>query len=177
MTDTRQVRAMDLRALRQDDTRWRIIVLNGPNVGQALRRIDGFDEQLAAWADGLGVQVEQRTSNHEGRLLEAIHATSDETHGYLVNPGGLRMVGESLRHALRDAKRPHVLVHLDSDALRGLPSIFAPSVTSIVSGLGAYSYLGALVALVRGLDDATFLAPGSTDPISRPHGAPRSLYG
>jgi 3-dehydroquinate dehydratase-2 len=170
-------RQMNLRALRAGDARWRIIVLNGPNVGQALRRIAGFDEQLAAWADGLGVQVEQCTSNHEGRLLETIHATSAETHGYLVNPGGLRMVGESLRHALRDAKRPHVLVHLDSDALRDLPSIFAPSVTSIVSGLGGFSYLGALVALVRGLDDVTFLAPGSNDPISRPHGAPRSLYG
>lgn len=177
MTRPGPVRAMDLRALRRGDQPWRIIVLNGPNVGQALRRIDGFNEQLAAWADGLGVLVEQRTSNHEGRLLEAIHATSDETHGYLVNPGGLRMIGESLRHALRDAKRPHVLVHLDSSELRDMTSIFAPSVTSIVSGLGPYSYLGALVALVRGLDDETFLAPGSTNPISRPHGAPRSLYG
>jgi 3-dehydroquinate dehydratase-2 len=177
MTTSGSVRALDLRALRGGDTRWRIIALNGPNVGQALRRLDGFDDRLAAWADGLGVQVEQHTSNHEGRLLETIHATSGETHGYLVNPGGLRMIGESLRHALRDAKRPHVLVHLDSDALRDLPSIFTPSVTSIVSGLGAYSYLGALVALTRGLDDETFLGPDSTDPISRPHGAPRSLYG
>ncbi len=49
--------------------------------------------------------------------------------------------------------------------------------TSIVSGFGAHSYLGALVALGRGLDDETFLAPSSSHPISRPHGAPRSLYG
>jgi 3-dehydroquinate dehydratase-2 len=169
--------AMQLRALREGDAPWRIVVLNGPNVGRMLAAVDGFDAQLAAWGASLGVQVEQFTSNHEGRLLEHIHATSAATHGYLVNPGGLTVIGESLRHALRDAKRPHVEVHLDNRELSGQTSIFAPSVTGIVSGLEQYSYLGALVALVLALDDPSFLQPDSTDPISRPHGAPRSLYG
>lgn len=168
---------MDLRALRSGESAWRIIVLNGPNVGRMLAASVGFDALLDAWGASLGVRVEQFTSNHEGRLLEHIHATSADTHGYLVNPGGLTVIGESLRHALRDAKRPHVEVHLDNRELSGQTSIFAPSVTGIVSGLDRFSYLGALVALVLGLDDAAFLAPDSTDPISRPHGAPRSLYG
>lgn len=177
MTGTREEGAMHLRELRRGETAWRIIVLNGPNVGRALAGVDRFDARLEAWGESLDVRVEQFSSNHEGRLLEHIHATSADTHGYLVNPGGLTVIGESLRHALRDAKRPHVEVHLENRDLSRQTSIFAPSVTSIVSGLDEFSYLGALVALVLGLDDPSFLAPDSTDPISRPHGAPRSLYG
>jgi 3-dehydroquinate dehydratase-2 len=123
----------------------------------------------------LRVRVTHFGSNHEGRLLEHIHATFETTNGYLVNPGGLTSIGESLRHALRDAKRPHVEVHFHNDPLRH-NSLFSPSATAIVGGLGAHSYLAALVALVLSLDDEDFLHPDGTSEISRPHGAPRSLY-
>lgn len=166
---------MNLTSLRRRDTRWTIVVLSGPNVATSIRAVGDFDAQLAGWADGLGVQLDHFASNHEGRLLEHIHATSATTNGYLVNPGGLTTIGESLRHALRDAKRPHVEVHFDNARLCQ-KSIFSPSVTAISSGLGVHSYLAALVALVLGLDDEDFLHPDGTSEIGRPHGAPRSLY-
>jgi 3-dehydroquinate dehydratase len=164
-----------LRALRSGDTRWSIAVLNGPNVGAALRAVPDFETQLAQWAEALGITVAHHHSNHEGELLELVHATSESTHGYLVNPGGLTSVGESLRHCLKDAKRPAVEVHWDNAELRQ-DSIFAPSVTSIFSGLGHFSVLGALVSLVGALDDPDFLDPDGTSEFNRAHGAPRSLY-
>lgn len=166
---------MTLRDLRHADTDWQIWVLNGPNVNAAIKAVDGFDDLLQGWAADLGVTVQHFRSNHEGRLLEHIHATTATTNGYLVNPGGLTTIGESLRHALRDAKRPHVEVHMANTPLVE-HSIFSPSVTSIVGGLGEFSYLGALVSLVLGLDDPDFLHPDATSEISRPHGAPRSLF-
>jgi 3-dehydroquinate dehydratase-2 len=166
---------VNLTNLRQRDTQWQIIVLSGPNVVASVRAVGNFEEQLTGWATDLGVQVTHFGSNHEGRLLEHIHATSATTNGYLVNPGGLTMIGESLRHALRDAKRPHVEVHFENARLCQ-NSIFSASVTTISSGLGAHSYLAALVALVLSLDDEDFLHPDGTSEISRPHGAPRSLY-
>lgn len=166
---------MTLSDLRHSDQQWQIRVLSGPNVSAAIAAVGNFEDLLAQWADDIGVRIDHFASNHEGRILDHIHATSATTNGYLVNPGGLTTVGESLRHALRDAKRPHVEVHLDNAPLT-TNSIFAPSVTAIVGGLGPFSYLGSLVALVLGLDDPDFLHPEATSEISRPHGAPRSLY-
>jgi 3-dehydroquinate dehydratase len=166
---------VNLTHLRRRETPWQIIVLSGPNVSAAVSAVGNFEELLAGWAADLGIHVTHFASNHEGRILEHIHATFDTTNGYLVNPGGLTRIGESLRHALRDAKRPHVEVHFDNAPLCR-SSIFSPSVTAIVGGLGASSYLAALVALVLGLDDEDFLHPDGTSEISRPHGAPRSLY-
>jgi 3-dehydroquinate dehydratase len=164
-----------LGGLRKADTRWNIAVLSGPNTVPALRTVPDFDDQLHAWATALNLDVRHIQSNHEGQLLEFIHGSSAETHGYVVNPCGLTPFGESLRHSLRDAKRPSVEVHWDNADLAG-ESIFAPSVTSIFSGLGHFSVLGALTSLVLALDDPDFLHPGGTSEFNRAHGAPRSLY-
>ncbi|WKG03999.1 type II 3-dehydroquinate dehydratase [Mycolicibacterium sp. HK-90] len=161
--------------LRRSDTQWRIAVLSGPNTVPALRSVPDFTDQLESWGQALDVQVRHIQSNHEGQLLELVHSSCADTDGYLVNPGGLTAVGESLRHCLKDAKRPCVEVHWDNAEL-GEQSIFAPSVTAIFSGLGHFSVLGALTSLVLALDDADFLHPRGTSEFNRAHGTPRSLY-
>jgi 3-dehydroquinate dehydratase len=167
---------MKLRELRRGSEKWEICVLSGPGVSRELRAINLFDELIASWGCELGVHVSHFSSNHEGRLLEFIHATSERTNGYLVNPGGLASVGESLRHALRETERPVVAVHLHNASLNER-SVFAPSVTGIFSGFQHFGYLGALLSLVLSLDDASFLGPSGIGVTNRSHGVPRSLYG
>lgn len=166
---------MDLKNLRTRDTKWRIAILSGPNLGQQIQRVGSLEEMLQDWAAQLGIEIEHFRSNHEGKLLEFVHASRERVDGYLVNPGGLVRVGESLRHTLKDAKKPCVEIHMNNAEL-GQKSIFSPSVLSIFSGLGPSSYLGALAALTLALDDETFLHPEGTSPYNRSHGAPRSLY-
>lgn len=166
---------MSLRNLRKASVEWKIVVLDGPNVSALSRSIDGFAGLLKIWGQDLGVNVEHFQSNHEGRLLEYIHRSAPTTNGYIVNPGGLARVGESFRHALKDAKRPTVEVHFSNESL-SVKTIFSPSVTCIFSGLRQFSYQGALVALVLALDDPDFLHPEGTGEFNRAHGAPRSLY-
>lgn len=166
---------MRLADLRTRDTKWHIIVLGGPGVKAGLGDMAEFEKTLQASAAQLGVTVEHFQSNHEGKLLEFVHSSRDRANAYLVNPGGLVRVGESLRHTLKDAKKPSVEIHLDNREL-GNQSIFSPSVLSIFSGLGPSSYLGAMAALVLALDDIDFLNPEGTSPLNRSHGAPRSLY-
>ena len=166
---------MNLQNLRKGATKWKIAVLSGPNVSPNIKAIGRFDELLAEWGEALGVHVEHFQSNHEGKLLEYIHSSAGATNGYIVNPGGLTRVGESLRHALKDSKRPVVEVHFGNLELDSR-SIFAPSVMCIFSGLGRSSYLGALTALVLALDDLDFLHPEGSGPTNRSHGTPRSLY-
>ena len=166
---------MRLSDLRTGDARWHIVVLGGPGVRAELGDIKEFEKSLKESASQLGVEVEHFQSNHEGKLLEFVHSSRDRASAYLVNPGGLVRVGESLRHTLKDAQKPSVEIHLQNKDL-GQRSIFAPSVLSIFSGLGPSSYLGAMTALVLALDDIDFLNPEGTGPLNRSHGAPRSLY-
>ncbi len=166
---------MKLSSIRNGTRNWKVVVLSGPNLSSRLDGIGNFEELLNTWASDLGIQIEHFRSNHEGKLLEFIHASRETANAYLVNPGGLVRVGESFRHALKDAKKPCVEVHLDNVELQK-KSIFSASVLTIFSGLGKSSYLGALVALVLALDDKDFLHPEGTGPLNRSHGAPRSLY-
>lgn len=164
-----------LKELRRNDSKWKIALVSGPNLGIALRSVPDFEGMVAGWAADLGVEVEHFHSNHEGELLEFVHASSARVNGYLVNPGGLTKTGESLRHCLKDAKVPAVEVHWDNKELLG-DSIMAPTATSIFSGLGHLAVLGALTSLVLALDDMDFLHPDGVSEFNRGHGAPRSLY-
>lgn len=167
---------MDLTRFRTSDRQWRITVLSGPNTSRQLRPFDEFERDLKGWGDSIGIAVQIFQSNHEGALLEYVHAHADGVDGFLVNPGGLIRVGESLRHVLKDSKTPTVELHLTQEELRG-ESVFAPSVTGIFAGPGRHAVLGALVALTLALDDLDFLNPDGTSEINRSHGNPRSLYG
>lgn len=166
---------MNLETLRTTDRRWQIAVLSGPNTKRQTESAEAFERELQTWGDDLGIAVRHFQSNHEGKLLEYVHANAAEVNGFLVNPGGLIRTGESLRHVLKDAKKPAVELHLSQEELRG-QSIFAPSVTGIFAGPGRHAVLGALVALTLALDDFDFLNPDGTSEINRSHGNPRSLY-
>ncbi|RLA53156.1 MAG: dehydroquinase [Gammaproteobacteria bacterium] len=166
---------MKLSDLRNNDTSWRIVVLNGPNTKAAIDSIGNFNELLHGWADELGVEIDHFQSNHEGKILEYIHANVPTANGFLVNPGGLTSVGESLRHALKDSFRPTSVVHFHNAEL-GEPSIFSPSVTCISSGLDYFSYLSGLISLVLALDDMDFLNPEGNSATNRSHGTPKSLF-
>ena len=166
---------MDLKKLRTTEQRWEITVLSGPNTTRQVRPVDEFERELQAWGDSLGIAVRHFQSNHEGKLLEYIHANSKDVNGFLLNPGGLVRVAESLRHVLKDSKKPTIELHLSQREIRG-ESIFAPSVTGIFAGPGRHAVLGALVSLSLALDDLDFLNPEGTSEINRSHGQPRSIY-
>src|SRR2546423_3942826 len=89
-----------LRVIRTGDRRWRIGLLNGPNMPnlgrreqarfgsvRSLRELEGRVGQLA---EALGVELSQTfASNHEGEILDWIHSQTDSLDGLLVNPAGL----------------------------------------------------------------------------------------
>lgn len=163
----------------QDARRWRIAVIDGPNMPNLgarspeiygpIRSLTELQELVRATADELGVDVEQFASNYEGEILEFIHRTASEVHGYLINPAGLTTYGEATRHALDDAGRPVMEVHF-SNTSRHFAAVTQPSqvresrftytATGLVMGLRQYSYPAALLGLTLALDDTAFLAGG-----------------
>lgn len=159
--------------------RWKIGVINGPNMpnlGHRDKRIYGSIASLADleslvsdFADAIGVHVEQFASNHEGEILDFIHRTAEETNAYLVNPAGLTTYGEATRHALADSRRPYVEVHFANTVRhfdgvvgggRRLESQFTYTAAGMVMGLRQHGYLGALLGLTLALDDPAFLGSG-----------------
>ncbi|MTD14826.1 type II 3-dehydroquinate dehydratase [Nakamurella sp. YIM 132087] len=160
--------------------RWRIGVIDGPNMpnlGNRSQKIYGPIRSLAdlqdlvrRTADDLGVTVTPFASNHEGEILDFIHATAKDVDGWIINPAGLTTYGEATRHALDDTTKPVVEVHF-SNTMRHFAEVaphygqqtsrFTYTATGLVMGLRQYSYLGALLALTLALDDDDFLAGGT----------------
>lgn len=161
--------------------RWRIGVINGPNMPNLGRRdqaiygpihsIDDLELYVKEFSELLGVEVAQIHSNYEGEILDFIHRAASDTDAFLINPAGITTYGEATRHALADTGSPYVEVHFANiarhfDAIapasHHLSSRFTYGAAGMVMGLRQYSYLGALLGLVLALDDDAFLGPMQT---------------
>jgi len=142
----------------------KILVLHGPNLnllGTREPEVYGFttladiDRDTAALADDLGVVVESFQSNHEGALIDRIHAAAREgIAGILINPGAYTHTSIALRDALSAVSIPAVEVHLSNIHARESfrrRSHIAPVVVAQVAGFGAAGYTLALRGLVARL--------------------------
>jgi len=137
-----------------------ILVLHGPNLNLFGRRephiyghttLAQINERLAALAETLGARLTTLQSNHEGALIDCLHAHIDTAHGALINPAGLTQHGVPLHDAIKAMPFPCLEVHMSNIAAREAwraHSIISPAVRATVQGLGVHSYLAALVGLV-----------------------------
>jgi 3-dehydroquinate dehydratase-2 len=135
------------------------MVLNGPNLnllGTREPHIYGtttlaqIDEQLAALARELGVELATIQSNHEGALVDFLHQHIDDAAGAMVNPAGLTQHGVPLHDAIKAMPFPVLEVHMSNIAAREAwrtHSIISPAVKGTIQGLGPQSYLLALRGL------------------------------
>jgi 3-dehydroquinate dehydratase-2 len=101
----------------------RLLLVNGPNLNMLGTRepeVYGHDtladvEALVArTAAEASYDVRSVQSNHEGVLIDAIHAARDDCAGIVINPGALTHTSVALRDALLAAELPVVEVHLSN---------------------------------------------------------------
>ena len=99
----------------------RLLLVNGPNLnllGTREPALYGHDtladaERLAVEAGArAGVTVECLQSNHEGVLIDAIHAAREDCSGIVINPAGLTHTSVVLRDALSGVGLPVAEVHI-----------------------------------------------------------------
>ena len=76
--------------------------------------LEEIHQRMAARAMELGCELIFLQSNHEGDLVDKIHAEREVVQGMIVNPAGLTGVGYSLRDAIEDSGLPTIEVHLSN---------------------------------------------------------------
>ena len=142
----------------------RVLVLHGPNLnllGQREPDVYGrqtladINASLVSLADDLGAEVDAFQSNHEGDLIDRIHAARGEGFsGIIINPGGLTHTSVALRDAISSVDLPVVEAHLSNIHARESfrhHSYLAGVVVGQVTGFGAMSYQLALRGLLAQL--------------------------
>lgn len=134
-----------------------ILVLNGPNLnllGTREPQIYGADtladveRRLVDEGKALGLPVSCFQSNHEGALIDRIHAARlDGTRAFIVNPGGLTHTSVALRDAFAGVALPLVEVHVSNvhrrEAFRH-HSYISGIAEGVIAGLGVMGYSAAL---------------------------------
>ncbi|HZU07804.1 MAG TPA: type II 3-dehydroquinate dehydratase [Chloroflexota bacterium] len=145
------------------------LVLHGPNLNLTGRRepaiygtttLAEIDAALQRRAAALGWELAICQSNHEGALVDFLHAHFERCDGILINPGALTHYGLALRDALAAMQVPVVEVHLSNIHAREAwrrRSVVAEVARGQICGFGWYSYVLALEALdhlVRGEREA-----------------------
>ena len=139
----------------------KILVIHGPNLNllgvrepgvYGSERLETVNAAIRALAGDLGVEVETVQSNHEGAILDAIHAARTQADGILINPGAFTHTSIAIRDALTAVGLPAVEVHLSNvharEAFRH-HSVTAPVCVGTLAGFGRNSYLLGLRGLVE----------------------------
>jgi len=143
----------------------RLLLLNGPNLNLLGQREPGLygattlaaiEADLQERAAALGVELACFQSNHEGALVDRIHAArgadaGDGVEGILINAGAFTHTSVALRDALLGVAIPFVELHLSNVHAREPfrhHSYLADRAIGVVSGFGPASYRLALEGLV-----------------------------
>lgn len=101
----------------------RLLLVNGPNLNLlGTREPDIYGESTLAdveriasdTAAEVGFEVRAVQSNHEGVLIDEIHAAREDCAGIVINPGGLTHTSVVLRDALSGVSLPVAEVHISN---------------------------------------------------------------
>ena len=134
-------------------TAHRIVVIHGPNLNllgdrepQVYGRetLEEIDRRLLNTATQRGAKLESFQSNHEGALIERVHAAKKQKSTFIIiNPGGYTHSSVALRDALAAVAIPFIEVHLSNiharEAFRQ-HSYFSDLAVGVVCGLGSRGY-------------------------------------
>ncbi len=102
----------------------KLLLLNGPNLnllGTREPQVYGsttlaeVERDASAQAKAAGAELASFQSNHEGLLIDRIHAARNEgVDAIVINPGGLTHTSVALRDALAGVAIPFVEIHISN---------------------------------------------------------------
>ena len=139
----------------------KLLVLNGPNLNLLGEREPGiygdvsFDKlnaHLLERAAQLGLECEIFQSNHEGAIIDKLHAARTEFYGVVINAGAYTHTSLAIADAIAAIKLPVVEVHISNvharEAVRHT-SMISPVCVGVIAGFGLDSYRLGVEALLN----------------------------
>ena len=138
-----------------------ILLLHGPNLnllGQREPDIYGsatlavYVSSVSDWARQAGFALEDFQTNHEGQLVDAIHAARGRVDAIIINAGAFTHYAWSLHDALATFSGPVIEVHISNPNAREPwrhTSVIAPVAHGTIAGLGMMGYELAVQAVAR----------------------------
>jgi 3-dehydroquinate dehydratase-2 len=142
-------------------------VIHGPNLnllGRREPRIYGtttlaeVERELRALARERQAEIDTFQSNHEGEILDRLHAAAERYDAVVLNAGALTHYSVALRDAIAAISIPVVEVHLSNlharEPFRHV-SVIAPVVAGQIMGFGMDSYLLGVRAALALISRAT----------------------
>lgn len=130
----------------------RILLVNGPNLNLlGTREPDVYGtesladvERIAAAAAGeVGAEIRAMQSNHEGELIDAIHAAREDCAGIVINPGAFTHTSVALRDALTGVALPVAEIHISNVHAREefrRHSFISGIANCVIAGAGVQGY-------------------------------------
>ena len=140
----------------------KFLLMNGPNLNMLGVRepevygtmtLAAIEDMMRAHAALRGCELECFQSNHEGALIDALHAAHGVLDGIVYNPGAHTHYSYAIRDAIGSISVPVVEVHIsDVDAREPFRavSVVAPACVAQVKGLGVEGYKVAFDGLLEG---------------------------
>jgi 3-dehydroquinate dehydratase-2 len=138
----------------------KVLILHGPNLNLLGLREPGvygtvtlqdINDRMSEFGKQQGVEVTHLQSNHEGVLIDALHAARESVDGVVINPGGYTHTSIALRDAILAIGIPVVEVHLSNvDAREEFRrhSMISAVCRGKISGFGWKSYKLGLQAII-----------------------------
>ena len=144
-------------------TKFRILVLNGPNLNllglrepahYGSQTLDQIISGLKEQAKTQDVELSHLQSNREYELIEAIHGAFQDIDFIIINPAAFTHTSVALRDALLGVAIPFIEVHLSNVHAREPfrhHSYLSDKAEGVICGLGAQGYQFALTAAINKL--------------------------
>jgi 3-dehydroquinate dehydratase-2 len=142
-----------------------VLLLSGPNLNLLGERepdiygtatLDDHVRRAEKTAGRHGLELRHVQSNHEGELVEAVHAARGTADALIVNAGALSHTSWSLHDAVAAFDGPVVELHISNPAAREPfrhTSVLAPVADGVIAGFGGLGYelaVDAVAALLKG---------------------------
>ena len=139
----------------------KILLLHGPNLNLLGQRepeiygtatLDEYVTSVRQVATTAGHTLEDFQSNHEGQIVDAIHAARGRVDAIIINAGAFTHYAWSLHDALATFSGPVIEVHISNPNAREPwrhTSVIAPVANGTIAGLGLLGYELAVTAVAR----------------------------
>lgn len=138
----------------------RLLLLNGPNINRLGKReediygsftLQDIEKDISQLIGKYNYELTSFQSNHEGDLIDQIHAADGVYEGIIFNPAAYTHTSIALHDAIKSVQTPVIEVHISNIHARESyrhKSITAPACMGQIAGFGLKSYRLAALAFI-----------------------------